>query len=77
MDSKSHSQKIFPIWKTTLDELCKKIYYIDTADMGWSDDQLDHHRQMDTSPDEMCQYLGMKFNLTLVEEISWNSKIGT
>lgn len=76
MTGNDHFQYPFNIWKAKLDERCKNLYGIDTDDMGWSDEELEHHRTQATSPKNMSKYLGSNFNLTRVEDISWGSQVG-
>lgn len=77
MTRKIHSQVNFPVWKAKLDELCKNFYCINSEDMCWDDESLNHHREHDTTPEEMCEYLGEKYQLTHKFEFLREFRFGT
>lgn len=59
----------FQDWCHQLDQICIKLYLINTHDMGFDFDELEKFWRQDSTPAEMANHFGTKYNLTLVEEV--------
>jgi len=69
MPTRVKSKKCFPDWYHQLDLICTKLYLINTHDMGFDSDELEKFWQQNSTPAEMAEHFGTKYNLTLVEEV--------
>lgn len=69
MDSKATEDAQFLRWKIRVDHICKKLYLIDTHDMGLDDEQLVKLWREDFTPEDVTDYFGTKFNLTLAQDV--------
>lgn len=56
-------------WKLCLNQACKKLYLIDTCDMGFDDDQLSMFWNENYKPEDLADYFGIKYNLTTAQEV--------
>lgn len=65
----SNDIQIFQEWRQKLDEFCKKLYFIDTDDMGFDKDQLIRLWMEGSTPREVSDYFGLKYDLTRAEDV--------
>lgn len=65
----SNDIQVFQEWRQQLDKLCKKVYLIDTDDMGFDTDQLMKLWMESSTPEEVSDYFGLKYDLTRAEDV--------
>lgn len=69
MSLKTNTDNKFLTWKARLDQLCNKLYLVDTSDMGFDDEQLTKFWHEDYIAEDLADYFGTKYNLTLAQEV--------
>lgn len=69
MTKNSQNQNDYQVWQRHLDRICMKRYLIDTSDMGFDVDQLNNFWSQNSTPVEMADHFGTKYDLTLAQDV--------
>lgn len=68
----NHKKIDFENWKRVVDALMQVRYCIDTIDAGLDEQQLNSFWMQMKNPDEFVTWFGLKYDLTLASQNSFN-----
>lgn len=67
MTNEAKIHKDFKTWKNELNKLCLELYVIDTVDMGFEEDDLRLYWSQKSTPRELTEHFGSKYDLIRAE----------